>query len=64
MSNRENDEQYIEDRIEYVLKNEGIPKPLIRKYIDDVVAYDDLHPYNIMSDKEIIEDFNLWYEDK
>ena len=63
MSHTENEEQYIEDRIEYVLKIQEVPKPLIKQYIDDIISFDDLHPYNIMSDEDIINDFNLWYEE-
>ena len=63
MSNRINDEQYIEDRIEYVLKGQEVPTPLIKQYIDDIISFDDLHPYNIMTDEDIINDFNLWYEE-
>ena len=63
MSHTENEEQYIEDRIEYVLKIQEVPTPLIKQYIDDIISFDDLHPYNIMSDEDIINDFNLWYEE-
>jgi hypothetical protein len=63
MSHTENEEQYIEDRIEYVLKIQEVPTPLIKQYIDDIISFDDLHPYNIMSDEDIISDFNLWYEE-
>jgi hypothetical protein len=63
MSHTENEEQYIEDRIEYVLKNQEVPTPLIKQYIDDIISFDDLHPYNIMTDEDIINDFNLWYEE-
>jgi hypothetical protein len=63
MSHTENEEQYIEDRIEYVLKGQEVPTPLIKQYIDDIISFDDLHPYNIMSDEDIMSDFNLWYEE-
>jgi transcription termination factor NusB len=63
MPHTENEEQYIEDRIEYVLKNQEVPTPLIKQYIDDIISFDDLHPYNIMTDEDIINDFNLWYEE-
>jgi hypothetical protein len=63
MPHTENEEQYIEDRIEYVLKIQEVPTPLIKQYIDDIISFDDLHPYNIMSDEDIISDFNLWYEE-
>jgi transcription termination factor NusB len=63
MPHTENEEQYIEDRIEYVLKNQEVPTPLIKQYIDDIISFDDLHPYNIMSDEDITSDFNLWYEE-
>jgi hypothetical protein len=60
MPHTENEEQYIEDRIEYVLKNQGVSNKLIQKYLDDIEAFDDLHPYIIMKDEDIIEDFRMW----
>ena len=60
MPDRINEEQYIEDRIEYVLKNQGVSNKLVQKYLDDIEAFDDLHPYIIMSDEDIIEDFRMW----
>ena len=60
MPDRLNEEQYIEDRIEYVLKNQGVSSKLVQKYLDDIEAFDDLHPYIVMSDEAIIEDFRMW----